>query len=451
MFAVSSSLANIKNAANNNSRQLHQFSKILYNQYDILINRGKGSVLHDSLGNDYIDFHGMYGAVPFGHAPDEFMPIFDDLKNGKLPMTFGAFPKSDTESAAEKLAFKTAESIGGKPEDYQVYFNNTGAEANEAAVKFVKQHAYRCKGIADDEKIIISSSGNFHGRTTVGTSLFHPDKKLSREGFGPLLPGIEHIKWNNSYDVMRVFNEKGDKIAGIITEVIQGEGGIVMPDPNFIKTIAQESKKYGIPIITDEVQSGLHRAGPFWASELYKEKGFAPDIITSAKALGGGVFPVAAVIMKNEIANEIQPGMHGSTFGGNAIAMAVANKTLDIIEEQNIKENVEKQSSLLSKQLCKIKEDNPDVITDITGSGLWRGIKVNPELSIKNVSKTLIDNGVITGESGSNVLRVAPALNVNESDLNKGTERLAEGFYNISKNINKHIGVDVFSKANFRT
>ena len=162
-------------------RQLHTFAVNLYNQHKVKIVGGAGSYLQDTSGKDYIDFHGMYGAVPFGHAPEGFKPIFDNVFDGTLPMTHGAFPKDNAEKAAERLAQKTAECLGGEADDRQVYFNNTGAEAVEAAFKFSRLWGTLVKEIPDDEKIVVSMTGNFHGRT-VGTSLFDRNKKINQHG-----------------------------------------------------------------------------------------------------------------------------------------------------------------------------------------------------------------------------------------------------------------------------
>jgi len=208
MKVINSVLSKLRNLPKDGAkRQLHQFAKILYEQHDVLMVHGKGSTLTDSKGKDYIDMHSMYSAIPVGHANEEFNSVYQDIMDGKLPMTHGAFPKEDMEKAARRIATHTAESIGGRPEDYQVYFNNTGAEAVGTADKFAKQHAYRVRGIADEDKVSVAMTENFHGRM-VGTSLFDPKKTLSREGFGPHVPNVEHIKWDDPDDARRFFEKK---------------------------------------------------------------------------------------------------------------------------------------------------------------------------------------------------------------------------------------------------
>ena len=224
-----------------------------------------------------------------------------------------------------------------------------------------------------------------------------------------------------------------------------------MPKPEFVSTLVDCCKEGGIPIFVDEVQSGFMRTGAenFWASKLYEGVGLKPDIISSAKALGGGEFPVGAVVMTNEIADQIKPGMHGSTFGGNIRAMAFVNKTLDILESDAVKENIAKRAAELDEQLYAMKKDNPDVIEEITGAGLWRGVKVNSELSINQVAKKHLSNGVVTGESGANVLRVAPSLTISEEELRKGNERMADGFHEISKNMQPYMNSELSKSAGF--
>jgi len=245
--------------------------------------------------------------------------------------------------------------------------------------------------------------------------------------------------------------KNGEKAAYVLLEPTQGEAGIRVPSREFIKAITDGSKKHNIPIFADEVQSGFMRTGAdnFWASRLFSDVGFKPDIISSAKALGGGEYPVGAVVMTNEIADQIKPGMHGSTFGGNIRAMAFVNKTLDILERDETKNNIRQRTEQLDESVDEMQRDNPDVIVGTTGTGLWRGIVLNPELSTSKVTKKHLENGVVTGESGANVLRVAPSLTITQEELQTGSERLADSFHDISKNMKQFMNSEISKSSGF--
>ncbi len=420
-------------------REFHAFAKGLYQTHNVNIVSGEGSYLTDANGKTILDAHSMYGVTLFGHSAGvNFAPVFKQMQDGKLPMTHGAFPKGDAEYSAKLIAGKTAACLGGKPEDFQVYFNNTGAEAVDTAVKFARQWGAKVKGLTDGNKIVYAMSGCFHGRAFGGTSLFDDDKPVRKVGFGPLLPGIKHLMWNDVAG-LEALREDGKNVAAVILEPIQGEGGIIVPSDEFIRKLAEICKEQKILIIADEVQSGIHRTGPFWASAHYNKLGFKPDIITSAKALGGGVYPVGAVIMTNEVADIIKPGMHGSTFGGNAIGMAFARRTLDLLEEYKIEENVTSQGVLLGELLATLKANNPGIVTGLTGKGLWRGIEFDPRFSTHEIESTMIENGILTGGSGKNVLRIAPALNVTAETLEQAAHFLDKGFKAIARNPDKHL------------
>lgn len=415
------------------TRSLSSFAKNFYESHQVNFVKGDGVKLIDENGKEYYDAHSAYGVTLFGHSVGElYKPVLDKISANKMPMTHGAFPKTDAEIAAKGIAEKTAACLGGAPEDWQVYFNNTGAEAVETGLKFSRKWGSEVKKLDDSNKLVFGIKGCFHGRALGGTSLFDGKKKNYQDGFGPLLPGIRHVELND-LEGLKKLEEEGSNTAAIMLEPIQGEGGINVPNAEWIKELSAICKRQNILVVADEIQSGLHRTGPFWASAHFRDLGFSPDILLSAKALGGGLYPVAAVVMKREVADLLKPGMHGSTFGGNTIAMGTVARTLELIEQQDIEKNVVAQSVILDQLLADLQSKHPSVVKGITGAGLWRGIRFDESLSTHKVAETIIKNGLITGESGSKVLRFAPALNVTSQDLKIMVERLDKSFSEISK------------------
>jgi len=414
-------------------RSMSNFAKNFYQIHPVDFVKGDGVKLIDANGKEYYDAHSAYGVTLFGHSLGElYKPVLDKIMANQMPMTHGAFPKKDTEIVAKTIAYKTAACLGGAPEDWQVYFNNTGAEAVETGLKFARKWGSEEKKLNDENKLIFGVKGCFHGRALGGTSLFDGKKKNYQDGFGPLLPGIHHIELNN-LEGLKALEKKGATTAAIMLEPIQGEGGINVPSAEWIKELSAICQRQNILIVADEVQSGLHRTGPFWASAHFRHLGFSPDILLSAKALGGGLYPVGAVVMKRNIADLLKPGMHGSTFGGNIIAMGAVARTLALIDTLHIEKNVSAQSDLLDTLLAELKKKYPDNVKEITGAGLWRGIRFDETLSTHRVAETMLKNGLITGESGSKVLRFAPALNVSAEELKKMVELLDKSFEEISR------------------
>jgi ornithine--oxo-acid transaminase len=225
----------------------HSYAKIFYDEHDVKFVKGEGSILIDDKGKEYWDAHSAYGVTLFGHSMGSlYGDVLSRIMNNEIPMTHGAFPKEGTQKAAKAIAQKTASCFGGPATDWQVYFNNTGAEAVDTSLKFARKHGSEVKKLSDSDKIVYALESCFHGRALGGTSLFSPDKKTSRDGFGPLLAGIKHLQMND-IDGLISLEKDGANTAAIILEPIQGEGGINMPAEKWIKElskICKESIKY---------------------------------------------------------------------------------------------------------------------------------------------------------------------------------------------------------------
>ena len=285
-----------------------------------------------------------------------------------------------------------------------VFFCNSGAEANEAAVKMARRFKNRTSGEGCYK--ILCAGGSFHGRTLA--MLAATDKPLFRDGFGPMPLGFEHVPFGNLNSLRDALS---DDVAAIMVEPIMGEGGIkVIPDW-CLRELRKICNKKKILLILDEVQCGIGRTGDFFAFENSKVK---PDIVPIAKGIGGG-FPIGAVLMKKNVALSMSPGSHGSTFGGNPLAMSVGNAVLDQILKKGFLNNLKKISKYFHQELNKIKKDYPNIIKEIRGKGLLIGIQLNFDQS--KFIKSLEKNYLLTIRAAENVIRILPPLNVKKNEI----------------------------------
>jgi ornithine--oxo-acid transaminase len=291
---------------------------------------------------------------------------------------------------------------------------NSGAEAVETAVKLARKWSYEVKGIAENAAKIVVCENNFHGRTTTIVSFSNdPD---ANQNYGPFTPGFIKIPYNDLKALEEILAQDAQNIAAFLVEPIQGEAGVYVPDENFLKNASELCKKHNVLFIADEVQTGIARTGKLIACH---HEDVQPDILILGKALSGGMYPVSAVLANNEIMNVIKPGQHGSTFGGNPIACAVAVAALNVIEEENLSERAEELGKLFRAEIEKVIEKS-ELITKVRGKGLLNAILINdtPESSTAwNICLKLKENGLLAKPTHGNIIRLAPPLVITEEQL----------------------------------
>jgi len=367
-----------------------------YKRRNLSFKRGIGSFLYSSKGEKYLDFVQGIAVNSLGHAnPILYKKLKKQAK--KLWHVSNAFIIPEGEYLAKRLTKNTFADA--------VIFQNSGAEATEAAIKVARRYFYSIG--KPNKNRIICIKNSFHGRTIAAINA-SGSKKMT-EGFGPKVPGFDHFEFGNHKKLQRLINKN---TAAIMIETILGEGGIKTIPDFCIKELRQLCDKKGILLILDEVQCGIGRSGTFLAFESAKVR---PDIVPIAKGIGGG-FPIGAVLMTKKVAKGMLPGTHGSTFGGNPLAMTVGNAVLDQILKKGFLQNVKKLSKFFHLELNKIKEQFPKVIKEVRGRGLLIGLQLNFDQT--KFIQQLMDNKLLTIRAAENVIRILPPLNVKKSEIN---------------------------------
>jgi ornithine--oxo-acid transaminase len=295
---------------------------------------------------------------------------------------------------------------------------NTGLEAVETALKAARKWAYKIKGVPEDQAEIIACDGNFHGRSIAITGL--SSDAQYRDGFGPYPAGLKRVPYGDASALAAAITEN---TAAFLVEPIQGEGGIILPPAGYLQACASICRSRNVLLIADEVQTGLGRTGKLLACQ---HDGVRPDGIILGKALGGGLLPVSAFLADQHVMQVFSPGDHGSTFGGNPLACAVALRVLDLLEEGGLIEHSEKMGELMQQQLLKLAEKSP-VVSAVRGKGLFAGIELDPALvDARQVAERLLHHGILTKDTHHTVLRLAPPLIIRREDLLWGLERIAQ-------------------------
>ena len=368
-----------------------------YNRKKISFKRGKGSFLYSVDGKKYLDFVQGIAVNSLGHAHPKLVKTIN-AQSKKLWHVSNAFIIPEGEKLAKKLAKKTFA-------DY-VMFQNSGAEATEAAIKVARRYFYSIGKPKKNRILCVKNS--FHGRTLA--AIYASGSKKMTEGFGPKVGGFDHFEFGDHKSLKKKITKN---TAAIMVETIMGEGGIkVIPDW-CLKELRKICNNKNILLILDEVQCGIGRSGDFFAFEKSKVK---PDIVPIAKGIGGG-FPIGAVLMNKKVASGMTAGTHGSTFGGNPLAMAVGNSVMDIIANKKFLKNVKNISKYFLVNLNKIKEKYPGVIKEIRGRGLLIGIQLYTDQT--NFIKKLMDNKLLTIRAAENLVRILPPLNVKKNEIDK--------------------------------
>ena len=368
-----------------------------YNRKKISFKYGKGSYLYSTDGKKYLDFVMGIAVNSLGHAHPSLIKTINN-QSKKLWHVSNAFQIPEGENLAKKLCKKTFA-------DY-VMFQNSGAEATEAAIKVARRYFFSIG--KPNKNRILCIKNSFHGRTLA--AIYASGSKKMTEGFGPKVKGFDHFIFGDHKALEKKITKD---TAAIMVETIMGEGGIkVIPD-FCLKELRKLCDKKKILLILDEVQCGIGRSGDFFAFEKSKVK---PDIVPIAKGIGGG-FPIGAVLMNKKVAVGMVPGTHGSTFGGNPLAMSIGNKVMDIVSNKKFLNNIKKLSKYFLSNLNKIKEKYPNIIKQIRGRGFLIGIQLHKDQT--NFIKKLMENKLLTIRAAENVVRVLPPLNVKKSELDE--------------------------------
>lgn len=386
----------------------HQYGAHNYHPLPVVLERGEGVHVWDVDGKRYFDFLSAYSAVNQGHCHPRIIEALTQQAQ-KLTLTSRAFHSN----------------LLGEFEEYmtklfgfdKVLLMNSGVEAVETAMKLCRKWAYQVKGIPTDQAKIVFATGNFHGRTlSVVSASTDPS---SRKGFGPFMGGIEVIEYNNLAALEHLLATEKN-IAGFIVEPIQGEAGVVVPDANYLPGIEQLCKEYNVLFIADEIQTGIARTGRMLATDGDETTpSVKPDILILGKAVSGGVFPVSAVLANDEIMLTIKPGEHGSTYGGNPLACAVAKAALQVVIDEKLAENANKLGKIFRQGLNDIASRNR-LITLVRGKGLLNAIVVDTtedsdlawEICLK-----FRDNGLLAKPTHGNKIRLAPPLVITENQI----------------------------------
>jgi len=366
-----------------------------YNRKKISFKYGKGSYLYSADNKKYLDFVQGIAVNSLGHAHTKLVKTIRD-QSKKLWHVSNAFQIPEGEKLAKKLCTKTFADF--------VMFQNSGAEATEAAIKVARRYFYSIG--KPNKNRILCIKNSFHGRTLA--AIYASGSKKMTEGFGPKVTGFDHFNFGDHNSLTKKINKN---TAAIMVETIMGEGGIkVIPDW-CLKELRALCNRKKILLILDEVQCGIGRSGDFFAFEKSKVK---PDIVPIAKGIGGG-FPIGAVLMNKKVASGMTPGTHGSTFGGNPLAMAVGNTVMDIISNKKFLNNVKSLSKYFLLKLNKVQEKYPKIIKQIRGRGFLIGIQLYKDQT--EFIKKLMDNKLLSIRAAENVVRILPPLNVKKNEI----------------------------------
>ena len=375
-----------------------------YHPLPVVLSKGKGVYVWDVEGKKYYDFLSAYSAVNQGHCH---------------PKIVGAMTKQAETLTLTSRAFFN-DQLGPYEEYLTNYFGfdkvlpmNTGAEAVETALKITRKWAYEVKGIPENQAEIIVCDGNFHGRTT--TIISFSNDQNARKNFGPYTDGFISIPYDN-IDALENVLQNNANIAGFLVEPIQGEAGVFVPAEGYLAKAKDLCKKYNVLFIADEVQTGIARTGKLLA---VNHENVQPDVLVLGKAISGGVYPVSAVLANDAIMNVIKPGQHGSTFGGNPIAAAVAMAALEVVKDENLAENAERLGIIFREKMQEYINTS-NIATLVRGKGLLNAVVINDTEDSDtawNICMRLRDNGLLAKPTHGNIIRFAPPLVMNEEQL----------------------------------
>ena len=369
-----------------------------YHPLDVVITRGEGVWVYDVDGKKYLDCLSAYSALNQGHVhPKILNALLEQAK--KVTLTSRAFRNDQLPLLYQELSEMTG---------YKMSLPmNSGAEAVETAIKLARKWAYRVKGVPRHQAEIITAAGNFHGRTTTLVS-FSTDP-LYRDDFGPFTPGFVTVPYGDASAVEKAINKN---TAAVMLEPIQGEGGVIMPPAGYLKKVSEICKKNNVLFIADEIQTGLGRTGKLFACDYEDVR---PDIMIIGKALGGGFYPISAILADKPILGLFTPGEHGSTFGGNPLAAAVARAALAVIREEKLAQRAKELGTYFMEQLAEIPSPH---VKEVRGKGLLIGVELKPSAGgARRFCEALQQKGILAKETHENVIRFAPPLIIEKSEI----------------------------------
>lgn len=374
-----------------------------YHPLPVVLSKGEGVFVWDAEGKKYYDFLSAYSAVNQGHSHSKIVKALTDQAN-TLALTSRAF-YNDKLGVYEK---KITELFGFD----KVLPMNSGAEAVETALKLTRKWAYEVKNISENHAKIIVCENNFHGRTTTIISFSNDEE--ARRNYGPYTEGFIKIPYNDLEALKKAL--KDENVAGFLVEPIQGEAGVMVPDEGYLSKARELCKERNVLFIADEVQTGIARTGKMLAID---HENIKPDVLILGKALSGGMYPVSAVLADDDIMNVIRPGQHGSTYGGNPLAAAVAIAALDVVLDEKLADNAEKLGQLFRSEMNKYIE-NSSICSLVRGKGLLNAIVINDSEDSDtawNICLKIRDNGLLAKPTHGNIIRFAPPLVINEDQI----------------------------------
>ncbi len=373
-----------------------------YHPLDVVVRKAKGAWVWDVDGRKYLDCLAAYSAVNQGHCHPKIMKAMQaQLKN--VTLTSRAFRNDQL-----PLLYKKLHDLTGFDMSLPM---NSGAEAVETAVKAARKWGYKVKGIPEGQAEIICAADNFHGRTTTIVS-FSTDAQY-RDGFGPFTPGFRIVKYG---DIDALRNSITPNTAAFLVEPIQGEAGIIVPPEGYLREAARLCKENNVLLIVDEIQSGLGRSGKLFAYQL---EGITPDAVIIGKALGGGYYPISAVLARKDVLGVFHPGDHGSTFGGNPLAAATALAALDVLVKEKLIDKSRKLGDYFIKRLRAIKSPH---VKEVRGKGLWIGFVLDTKA--RPYCEALMKEGILCKETHENVIRFAPPLVITKKEIDWAMTRI---------------------------
>ena len=407
---------NIKNSAEFIALE-NQYGAHNYHPLPVVLHKGEGIFVWDVEDKKYFDFLSAYSAVNQGHCHPKIIEALN-VQSRKLTLTSRAFHNDQLGPFEQYIT----DLLGYD----RVLPMNTGVEGGETAVKLARKWGYTVKGIPSNQAKVIFASGNFWGRTIAAISTSQDEDSYA--DFGPFVPGFEIVEYNNIQALEQAFQDSN--VAAFMVEPIQGEAGVIMPSDDYLKQVRALCTQYNVLWIADEVQTGLGRTGAMLCCDQAQVK---PDILILGKALGGGVFPVSAVLASNEVMGVLHPGQHGSTFGGNPLACAVATAALKVLVDESLPQNASEMGELFRKGL---KEINSPIVKTVRGKGLLNAIDIEPFGNGKtayDVCIALKSNGLLAKQTHTHTIRFAPPLTINADQIEEALQIINFSILEIAK------------------
>ncbi|KAK0646667.1 pyridoxal phosphate-dependent transferase [Cercophora newfieldiana] len=392
-----------------------------YHPLPVVFSRAQGVNVWDPEGKHYLDFLSAYSAINQGHCHPELIKALTEQAS-RLTLSSRAFYNDVFPVWAEKVR-----RIFGFD---MVLPMNTGAEAVETAIKIARKWAYKVKGVAPGRALVFSASDNFHGRTMTAISLSVDPE--SRDNYGPFVPNIgavvpstgQTIRYNNVADLEAALEAHGQDTAAFIVEPIQGEAGVVVPDDDYLTRVADLCKKHNVLLICDEIQTGIARTGRMLCSEW---AGIKPDMVTLGKAISGGMYPVSAVLARRDVMLVVEPGTHGSTYGGNPLGCAVSIRALELVEEEHLVERAERLGRIFREGIEAFKSP---IVQTVRGKGLLNAVVIDESATDGRTAWDLCvllkDKGILAKPTHGNIIRFAPPLVITEEELRGAIATIGE-------------------------